>query len=91
MQTAQNRSKSFSQLVPSLQKLAVLTTFFTITEWLGSCLLTARQHLIGMVGVILIGFLHIFVSAGYPISHKIILKCPFVQTAQNRGKSFFPS
>ena len=40
------------------------------------------------------GFLHIFVSTGYPISHKIILKCQFMQTAlalQNQSKSFFPS
>ena len=43
---------------------------------------------------ILIGFLHIFVSTGYPISHKIILKCPSMQTAlslQNHAKSFFPA
>ena len=39
-------------------------------------------------------FLHIFVSTGYPISHKIIQQCPFMQTAlalQNHGKSFFPA
>ena len=46
---------------------------------------------IGVVEDILIGFLHIFVSTGYPISHKIFLKCPFMQTTlalQNHGKSF---
>ena len=44
-----------------------------------------------VVGAILIGFLHIFVSTGYPISHKIIRKCPFMQTAlelQNHAKNF---
>ena len=44
-----------------------------------------------VVGAILIGFLHIFASTGYPISHKIILKCSFMQTAlalQNHGKIF---
>ena len=44
-----------------------------------------------VVGVILIGFLHTFVSTGYPISHKIIRKCPFMQTAlalQNYAKTF---
>ena len=48
----------------------------------------------GVVGTILIGFLHIFVSAGYPVSHKIILKCPFMQTAlafQTHAESFFPA
>ena len=48
----------------------------------------------GVVGAILIGFLHIFFSTGYPISDKIIQKCPFMQTAlalQNQGKSFFPA
>ena len=49
---------------------------------------------IGVVGVILIGFLHIFVSTGYPISHKIIQQCPFMLTAlalQSHAKSFFPA
>ena len=39
-------------------------------------------------------FLHIFVSTGHPISHEIIQKCPFMQTAlalQNHAKSFFPA
>ena len=39
-------------------------------------------------------FLHIFVSIGYPISHKIIKKCPFMQTdlaLQHHGESFFPA
>ena len=47
---------------------------------------------LGMVGAILIDFLHIFVSAGYSVSYKIIQQCPFMQTAlalQNRGKSVF--
>ena len=45
-----------------------------------------------MVGDILIRVLHIFVSTGYPISHKIIQICPFMQTAlalQNYANSFF--
>ena len=40
------------------------------------------------------GFLHIFVSTGCPISHKIIQRCPFMQTAlalQNHAESFFPA
>ena len=43
---------------------------------------------------ILIGFLHIFVSTGYLASHKIVLKCPFMQTSlalQNHAKSYFPA
>ena len=31
-----------------------------------------------VVGAILIGFLHIFISTGYPISHRIIRKYPFI-------------
>ena len=50
---------------------------------------------VGVVGAILIGFLHIFVSTGYPtISRKILQKCQFMQTAlalQNHAKSFFPA
>ena len=47
-----------------------------------------------MVGAILIDFLHIFVSTGYPISQKIIRKCQFMQTdlaLQNHADSFFPT
>ena len=46
---------------------------------------------IGVVEAILIGFSHIFISTGYPISHKIIQKCQFMQTAlalQNHAKNF---
>ena len=46
----------------------------------------------GVVGAVLAGFLHIFVSTGYPVSHKIIQRCPFMQIAlrlQNHTKSFF--
>ena len=42
----------------------------------------------GVVGAILIRFLHTFVSTGSPFSHKIIQQCPFMQTApalQNHG------
>ena len=49
---------------------------------------------VGVVGAILIVFLHSFVSTGYPISHKIVQQCPFMQTAQtlqNHGKRFFPA
>ena len=47
---------------------------------------------LGLVGATLIGFLHILVSTSYSISHKIIQRCPFMQTAlalQNHSKSFF--
>ena len=50
-------------------------------------------QLLGVVAAILIGFLRIFVSTCYPIPHKIIQKCPFMQTAlalQNCAKTFFP-
>ena len=51
-------------------------------------------EVIGVVGAILTGFLHIFVSTGSSFSHKIIQQCSFMQTAlalQNHGKSFLPA
>ena len=53
-----------------------------------------NQNFTDPLEAILIGFLHIFVSTGYPISHKIIQKRQFMQTAlalQNHSESFFPA
>ena len=66
------------QTVKKGNKRIFLLSFYMIT-------LACR----GGFGAILIGFLHIFLSTSYPISHKIILKCPFMQTAlalQNQAK-----
>ena len=41
-----------------------------------------------VVGAIQIGYLHIFVSTGYLIPHKMVQQCAAL-ALQNHGKSFF--
>ena len=58
-------------------------------------MVTAKSNCrnVGEVGVILIGFLHIFIYTDCPILHKLFDFCPFMQTVilpENHFEGFGP-